>query len=357
MSNFGVDNVKDLTLSFIAILNDVLTEDSIFRKLFCKLCCCACCPIYFMDLKKYFVYQTIFSIRIFIGILLHLVEVFIVLVYNETKRDEGLYIAAITVCVCLFLLLIGLIVYVVFMILHIKKGSYRQNIDWFAASVRSDARIKHETNPHPTEKYLAWEDTFQAKIEKKFFKGSVIIFFLFKILSVFVSLGVWVSMKPSNGFEQFFYVYGVCDFSLTLAGCFTDVFRTAVEYFIYLFEYGQFHGDLSFDFRNRNKIKQMPDVTTIEMQEIEENVEEIKDYLAWSIYNFLFNFYNCVACFCVIPAICYSVKARKAIKQNNMPMAKRFARRAKQLNYLAELCYMFTILSICIVICIMYTIN
>jgi hypothetical protein len=193
--------VKDFLTTTLTIGNEEFTDNEILISCLSRLCFCKWCPKILSKIKPYMVYEAFVSLRIYIGVIIHLIELCILM--GMSNAGSRLYLAigfAIPICVFLLVLVTFLVVYDGFLFKIVSKGNYKEDYD-SCCSPNSDY--------------------------KKVFKLSALFLVLFKIISFLVSLSIWVnSIDESNdyfnrgenvpSFERFFFAYAICDFGMTL---------------------------------------------------------------------------------------------------------------------------------------------
>ncbi len=129
-------NVKDILLTTLAILNDEMTANEILP----SICCCFnkfCSQLSFASkLKPFLIFETFVSLRIFIGVTLHLIELCILMDTADSSNFRLALGFSLPICVCLLVLLGFLIVYDIFLARRISRGDYKKDFDTCCLSTK-----------------------------------------------------------------------------------------------------------------------------------------------------------------------------------------------------------------------------
>ena len=341
MPIFNGANFKDFLLTSISILNDEFTDNEFLPSI---LCCCksssSCC----INIKPFLVFETFFSLRIFIGVLLHFIELCIIMSTADSSNLTLALAFSLTLCIFLLILVTCLIVYDVKLVKRIRRGEYKEDYD--SCCICSSSTIM---NPVTTTPML----TIDHKAYMSIFKLSILFLVLFKIVSLLVSIDIYVNslaseMSESNSFDLFFFGYGICDFGLSIVGI-------ALMFL-------KFVGDLLIADRGWIR-KQNENVT-----EHDEYWQSSQPYASCLTITFLILFliitfgivqkhFQLVVILCVLFALigllitsCVLLRCRcsYAAKVNNESTSEKKMSWAQRLSFLSDLCNLLVVLGLCI---------
>jgi hypothetical protein len=203
------ETIKDVLTTSLTLANDICMDPEALSCC-CARCCC-CCPCSFKSnhknqnsnsccLSSYMKYEIFVSLRIYIGVFIHLIELFTLLGKNGTKLA---IFFSIPICSALVILVTVLVVYDVKLVKRVKQNQYDNDYDLCCPKRKSCRKYK------------------------SIFKWSILFLCLFKILSVLVSVFILLNLfdeiydyrtrqTPHLSFENFFLVWSGIDCVLTL---------------------------------------------------------------------------------------------------------------------------------------------
>ena len=366
-SNINGANIKDFLINTLTILNDELTDNETINSIFNRICFRQC----FKKFKIYFVNEIFLSTRIYIGTILHLVELVILMSTVEKSSPSYLYGFSLSICVCFLILTTTLVIYDVFLVKRINKGKYRKDFD----------------------------SCFKTKSKyKSLFKLSVLFLVLFKIVSLLASIDIFTNTLSDinedglNYFDRFFFAYGICDFCLSVFGIIFMLIKLFIDYIATHIVYTS-NGACLLTWNLKNTDSQIFFVNRIygnailpmyrEIKEEEKHLHEAtNEHYAWVVTAFFANLFNSqflmvtfvviggrylsekvlpvvlvllisiliLSCILLIISLVFLSKSRKFNRDENFPIARKHLNWAKRFNFFSDLCNVFFILGLCITI-------
>jgi hypothetical protein len=367
MSNINGSNLKDFFTNTLAILNDEFTDNETVNSFLKRIFFCSC----FKNVKKYFVCETFVSIRIYIGIVLHFIELLILMINAEKSSPGYIYGFSASIFLCLLILVAMLIVYDVFLVKRINKNKYHKDFDSCCSSKSKSKAI---------------------------FKLSILFLVLFKFLSLLVSIDIFTNSLSDidetglNYFDKFFFSYGLCDFGLTVFGIFLALIKLFLDFLIShcIYLNGKYVFILNAKTYSLSKWK-ANQIANIEYNQTFQNMNQLTneennldDHTSWSWSNLIVIFFNSqflmvtfvsiggrylngtvltvvlvvlisilvLATILLILSCIFLGKSRKFKLENNMALAIKNSNQARRLNFFTDFLNLIYILGLCIIIAI-----